>query len=123
MEILPLDIKFKKRIVLPSIEAERVVLYEHHPLIGYRYNKLLTSPFIVKDRQLGIVAEPFFFDPNKALLNVEWTIGDNKEEGVFEILLGLDGNNDGETRENIDVNIFNNENIFQNESSFLNISY
>src|SRR3989344_5989598 len=56
-----------------------LLLYENNPRYGVFYNKIISSDFVLKNPEVSLVAEPYFFAGNtKDFISFVWSINGNK---------------------------------------------
>lgn len=73
-------LKTVKNIDLPSYDP-KVILYEHRPLEGIRYEHAVDNTFTMQNKEVLISAEPYFFsikDKDSGSVSYEWLL-DNKQ--------------------------------------------
>ncbi|MCR4306847.1 MAG: hypothetical protein NUV42_02650 [Candidatus Yonathbacteria bacterium] len=69
-----------KNLHIPSYDP-KVILYEHHPLEGIRYERAIDGAFAMQNKEVLISAEPYFFstkDKDGGNVSYEWLL-DNKQ--------------------------------------------
>jgi len=72
-------LKTRKDINLPSYDP-KIILYEHRPLEGIRYEYAVGDTFAMRNKEVLIAAEPYFFstkDKDSGSVSYEWLL-DNK---------------------------------------------
>lgn len=111
--------KFKMNMVNPSI-----LFYEDHPTEGVRYGSAIKNNFNLKNKEIVIKAEPYFFasaDKNDGSLEYIWTLNGKEVAGNNEkITLRQDGAG-GVARLNMDIkNIARN---FQSARNSFNLNF
>ncbi|NQV87936.1 MAG: hypothetical protein HQ402_00065 [Parcubacteria group bacterium] len=72
------DMAAENRVTLSSGDT-KLLLYEDNPRYGILYNKIIGSDFVLKNPEVSIVAEPYFFAGNtKDFISFVWSINGNK---------------------------------------------
>ncbi len=131
------DISVIADSVVGSYEAQGVVtvtprsptllFYAYNPLVGTLWNKSLGTNTQIRDTAFGILAEPYFFSPKKALatdLSFAWKLDDTTVDTPVRknrILLTRDAKTNGTT--NISLTLTQTKKMFQEITKNLTVTY
>ena len=116
-------IRVEKSIRIP-VHSTKTVLYENNPYVGIRYDKALGEVLGVYDREVSILAEPYYMSAKTrrdSTLEYEWLVAGERYQSPGGLVFGVEGDASGST--NVQVTIKNKKYWLQTARADLSISY